>query len=80
MTGRSRTWAASAHALPVFATLLVFFSLASVGLPALAGFVGEFLVLVGAVDYQPLVGYIAAFTVIFARGLPAVHAPERRLR
>ena len=52
--------------LPVFATLLVFFSLASVGLPALAGFVGEFLVLLGAVDYQPLVGYIAAFTVIFA--------------
>ena len=35
--------------LPVFATLLVFFSLASAGLPALAGFVGEFLVLVGAV-------------------------------
>jgi NADH-quinone oxidoreductase subunit M len=52
--------------LPVFATLLVFFSLASAGLPALAGFVGEFLVLVGAVDYQPLLGYVAAFTIIFA--------------
>ena len=52
--------------LPVFATLLVFFSLASAGLPALAGFVGEFLVLVGAVDFQPLLGYVAAFTIIFA--------------
>ena len=52
--------------VPVFATLLVFFSLASAGLPALAGFVGEFLVLVGAVDYQPLLGYVAAFTIIFA--------------
>ena len=36
--------------LPVFATLMVFFSLASAGLPGLAGFVGEFLVLLGAVD------------------------------
>jgi NADH-quinone oxidoreductase subunit M len=52
--------------LPVWATLLVFFSLASAGLPALAGFVGEFLVLVGAVDVQPLLGYVAAFTIIFA--------------
>jgi NADH-quinone oxidoreductase subunit M len=52
--------------VPVFATLLVFFSLASVGLPTLAGFVGEFLVLVGTVDYQPLLGYVAGLTIIFA--------------
>ena len=52
--------------LPVFATLLVFFSLASAGLPGLAGFVGEFLVLLGAVDYQAILGYVAAFTIIFA--------------
>ena len=52
--------------LPVFATLMVFFSLASVGLPGLAGFVGEFLVILGALDYDPFVGFIAAFTVIFA--------------
>jgi NADH-quinone oxidoreductase subunit M len=52
--------------LPVFATLMVFFSLASAGLPGLAGFVGEFLVLLGALDYQPLLGYIAAFTIVFA--------------
>jgi NADH-quinone oxidoreductase subunit M len=52
--------------LPVFATLLVFFSLASAGLPGLAGFVGEFLVLLGAVDYQAIVGFVAALTIIFA--------------
>jgi NADH-quinone oxidoreductase subunit M len=28
--------------------------------------VGEFLVLLGALDDQPIVGYIAAFTIIFA--------------
>jgi NADH-quinone oxidoreductase subunit M len=52
--------------LPVFASLMVFFSLASAGLPGLAGFVGEFLVLLGAVDYQAVVGFIAALTIIFA--------------
>ena len=52
--------------LPVFATLMVFFSLASAGLPGLAGFVGEFLVLLGAVDYQAILGFVAAFTIIFA--------------
>jgi NADH-quinone oxidoreductase subunit M len=52
--------------VPVFAVLMVFFSLASAGLPGLAGFVGEFLVLMGAVSYEPWVGYVAAFTIIFA--------------
>jgi NADH-quinone oxidoreductase subunit M len=52
--------------VPVFAVLMVFFSLASAGLPGLAGFVGEFLVLLGAVAYEPWVGYLAAFTIIFA--------------
>jgi NADH-quinone oxidoreductase subunit M len=52
--------------LPVFATLLVFFSLASAGLPGLAGFVGEFLVLLSAVEYEAFVGYIAALTIIIA--------------
>jgi NADH-quinone oxidoreductase subunit M len=52
--------------VPVFATLMVFFSLASAGLPGLAGFVGEFLVLLGAVAWQPWVGWLAAFTIVFA--------------
>ena len=66
MTAPSPRWAASGKRVPVFATLMVFFSLASAGLPGLAGFVGEFLVILGALDYDPFVGFIAAFTVIFA--------------
>ena len=34
--------------MPVYAGVLIFFSLASLGLPGLSGFVGEFLALVGA--------------------------------
>ena len=34
--------------LPVYAAMLMFFSLASLGLPGLSGFVGEFLSLIGA--------------------------------
>jgi NADH-quinone oxidoreductase subunit M len=52
--------------VPVFATLLVFFSLASAGLPGLAGFVGEFLVVLGTVDLMALLGWGAAFTIVFA--------------
>ena len=37
-----------AHRWPVYAVLFLFFSLASIGLPGLSGFVGEFMVLLGA--------------------------------
>ena len=37
-----------AKVMPVFAFFLVFASLASVGLPALNGFVGEFMILTGS--------------------------------
>jgi NADH-quinone oxidoreductase subunit M len=53
-----------AHRLPLYATLLTFFSLASLGLPGLAGFVGEFLVLVGVFQYDPLYAVLAALGVI----------------
>src|SRR4051812_28301530 len=41
-----------AKVMPVFAFFLVFASLASVGLPALNGFVGEFMILIGS--FRPL--------------------------
>jgi NADH-quinone oxidoreductase subunit M len=53
-----------AHRIPVYATLMVFFALASLGLPGLAGFVGEFLVLVGVFEYQPIYAVFAALGVI----------------
>ena len=41
---------------------------ASVGLPGLSGFVGEFLVFLGAWAYNPWVAAIACFVMIFAAG------------
>jgi NADH-quinone oxidoreductase subunit M len=55
-----------AKPMPVFAFFLVFSALASVGLPALNGFVGEFLILVGS--YRTLQWWAvgAAFGVVLA--------------
>ena len=39
---------------------------ASVGLPGLSGFVGEFLTLVGAFDFNPWVAAVATFVMILA--------------
>jgi NADH-quinone oxidoreductase subunit M len=49
------------HRIPVYAVLLAFFSMASLGLPGLAGFVGEFLILVGVFTRSPA---FAAFTAL----------------
>ena len=53
-----------AGALPVYSAIFGFFVLASLGLPGLAGFVGEFLVIVGAFDYWPVVAAIAALAMM----------------
>ena len=57
--------------MPWFATLFVFASLSSVGLPFLNGFVGEFLILIGtwtstAVSHPFVVTMLAATGVIWA--------------
>jgi NADH-quinone oxidoreductase subunit M len=51
---------------PVYAGVFGFFVFASAGLPGLSGFVGEFLVLVGAFVVSPLVAAIATFAMILA--------------
>jgi NADH-quinone oxidoreductase subunit M len=51
---------------PVYAMTLGFFVFASAGLPLLSGFVGEFLVLVGAFVYNPAVAAVATFCMILA--------------
>jgi NADH-quinone oxidoreductase subunit M len=48
----------------VLAGLLVFASFASLGLPGMSGFVGEFLVLAGAYPVYPALAVVAAFAVI----------------
>ncbi len=57
-----------AAAMPVYAVALGFFVFASGGLPGLSGFVGEFLVLVGAFEFSPWVGAIATFCMVLAAG------------
>jgi NADH-quinone oxidoreductase subunit M len=55
-----------AKVVPMLAAVLTIVSLSSIGLPATNGFVGEFLVLVGAFRSYPLATLIAATGVIIA--------------
>lgn len=55
-----------AASVPVFASMLVFAALATVGLPGTSGFVAEFLVLLGTFRTQPIIAFLAATGVIFA--------------
>ena len=55
-------------ATPVYAAAFGFFVFASVGLPGLSGFVGEFLTLVGTFQQSYLAAAIATFVMIFAAG------------
>jgi NADH-quinone oxidoreductase subunit M len=55
-------------AVPVYAATFGFFVFASVGLPGLSGFVGEFLALVGTFQKSPLAAAVATFVMIFAAG------------
>jgi len=50
--------------MPKFAALFVLFSLANCGLPATSGFVGEFMVILGAVEFNFWIGLLAATALI----------------
>lgn len=50
--------------MPKFAALFVLFSFANAGLPATSGFIGEFMVILGAVEYNFWIGLLAATAVI----------------
>ena len=51
--------------MPKFAALAVFFGMANCGLPATAGFVGEWMVILGAVGHNFWIGLLAATALIF---------------
>jgi NADH-quinone oxidoreductase subunit M len=55
-----------AKVVPLLAAALTIVSLSSIGLPATNGFVGEFLILIGAFRTQPLAALIATSGVIVA--------------
>jgi len=53
------------NTMPVFAAFLLLFGMANSGLPATSGFVGEFLVILGAFQVNHWYAAIAALTLIF---------------
>ncbi|MHB8665916.1 MAG: NADH-quinone oxidoreductase subunit M [Burkholderiales bacterium] len=53
------------NTMPRFAALMMLFAMANAGLPATSGFVGEFMVIMGAVKHNFWVGFIAATTLIW---------------
>jgi NADH-quinone oxidoreductase subunit M len=52
------------HRMPVYAFVFLLFTLASVGLPGTAGFIGEFLSLVGAFQSSTWVAFLATTGII----------------
>jgi NADH-quinone oxidoreductase subunit M len=53
------------NTMPKFAAFAVLFAMANCGLPGTAGFVGEWMVILGAIKYNFWFGFIAATTLVF---------------
>jgi NADH-quinone oxidoreductase subunit M len=53
------------NTMPTFAAFAVFFGMANCGLPATAGFVGEWMVILGAVQVNFWLGALAATALVF---------------
>lgn len=54
-----------ANKMPIFAAFMMLFSMANAGLPATSGFVGEFLVILGAVQVNFWYAALAGTTLVF---------------
>jgi len=52
------------NTMPKFAALMMLFAMANAGLPGTSGFVGEFMVIMGAVNYSFWIAFVAATTLI----------------
>jgi NADH-quinone oxidoreductase subunit M len=52
------------NTMPKFAGFFVLFAMANSGLPATSGFVGEFMVALGAIKFNFWIGFLAATTLI----------------
>ena len=53
------------NTMPKFAAFALFFAMANCGLPATAGFVGEWMVILGAVKFNFWIGFASATALIF---------------
>ena len=63
-----RDYGGVASVMPWFAVFWVFFAMANAGLPGTSGFVGEFMVILAAFQANPLIGFLAAFTLVIGAG------------
>ena len=54
-----------ANTMPMFAAFFVLFAMANSGLPGTSGFVGEFMVILGAIQANFWYAFLASFTLIF---------------
>ena len=61
-----KTYGGLVSVMPKYSILFMLFTLAAIGLPGTSGFVGEFLILIGAFKDNFLVAAIASLGVIFA--------------
>jgi len=53
------------NTMPKFASLMMLFAMANSGLPATSGFVGEFMVILGAMKANFWIAFLAATTLVF---------------
>ncbi|MGL5472682.1 MAG: NADH-quinone oxidoreductase subunit M, partial [Shewanella sp.] len=53
------------NVMPKFAAFMMLFGMANAGLPATSGFVGEFMVIMGAVEVNFWIGALAALTLLY---------------
>jgi len=65
-TGSIDAYGGVANTMPKFAAFTMLFSMANIGLPGTSGFVGEFMVLMGAISFNFWIGALAALTLILS--------------
>jgi NADH-quinone oxidoreductase subunit M len=53
------------NTMPKFTAFAVFFAMANCGLPATAGFVGEWMVILGAIKFDFVIGLLSATALVF---------------
>jgi len=57
-----------AHTMPIFVTVFMIFTMANIAFPLTAGFVGEFLILVGAFQVNTTIAFLGATGMVLGGG------------
>lgn len=67
-TRKIADYGGTASVLPIYAAFFMVFTLASIGLPATNGFIGEFLIILGGFTASKLMGTLSATGIIIGAG------------